>query len=215
MSSLAAARAGAFLRPLLFSRSPRLCLASLTRRFASDNFYYPPDWTPESGSLNAFAGAPPGNLGKRAKKLDQGILVIRCVWPRRLRLQHGSVGSEALRVFACVARATWGREGAGKRVSVHTQTQTLVSLRACACALTTARTPRAARRSFEMPFNVWCTGCRHLIAKGTPCACSHAHAHILVTTRLMTPLCAPQAFASTRRSVPWASTTAPRYGRSP
>jgi hypothetical protein len=45
----------------------------------ADNFYYPPDWTPESGSLNKFAGCPPGNLGKRAKKLDQGILVIRCV----------------------------------------------------------------------------------------------------------------------------------------
>jgi len=62
----------------------------------ADNFYYGPDYRPEDGSLNKARGAAPGGLGKRAKKLDQGILVIR----------------------------------------------------------------------FEMPFNVWCTGCRHMIAKG-------------------------------------------------
>ena len=44
----------------------------------ADNIYYPPEWTPEAGSLNKFAGVPPGHLGKRAKKMDQGILVIRC-----------------------------------------------------------------------------------------------------------------------------------------
>ena len=49
----------------------------------ADNFYYPPEWTPEAGSLNKFAGVPPGHLGKRAKKMDQGILVIRCVHVRR------------------------------------------------------------------------------------------------------------------------------------
>jgi coiled-coil domain-containing protein 130 len=43
----------------------------------ADNFYYGPDYRPEDGSLNKARGAPPGNLGKRAKKMDQGILVIR------------------------------------------------------------------------------------------------------------------------------------------
>ena len=51
----------------------------------ADNFYFPPDWTPEAGSLNKFAGCPPGHLGKRAKKLDQGILVIRCARAPALR----------------------------------------------------------------------------------------------------------------------------------
>eukprot|EP00249_Psilotum_nudum_P010154 c22369_g1_i1 orf=178-1152(+) len=60
----------------------------------ADNFYYPPEWTPEQGSLNKFHGQHP--LRERARKLDQGILIIR----------------------------------------------------------------------FEMPFNVWCAGCRSMIAKG-------------------------------------------------
>jgi len=66
----------------------------------ADNFYYPPDWDPNSGSEQARkAGgknAKHGSLGARANKSSQGILVIR----------------------------------------------------------------------FEMPFNVWCDGCNHLIAKG-------------------------------------------------
>eukprot|EP00252_Welwitschia_mirabilis_P008930 TRINITY_DN2119_c0_g1_i1.p1 TRINITY_DN2119_c0_g1~~TRINITY_DN2119_c0_g1_i1.p1 ORF type:complete len:313 (+),score=71.22 TRINITY_DN2119_c0_g1_i1:230-1168(+) len=60
----------------------------------ADNFYYPPEWTPDQGSLNKFQGQHP--LRERARKLDQGILIIR----------------------------------------------------------------------FEMPFNVWCGGCRSMIAKG-------------------------------------------------
>lgn len=62
----------------------------------ADNFYFPPEWTPQQGSLNKAQGKAPGNLGARAKKMDQGILVIR----------------------------------------------------------------------FEMMFNVWCSGCNHMIAKG-------------------------------------------------
>eukprot|EP00898_Chlorokybus_atmophyticus_P007695 jgi/Chlat1/7927/Chrsp68S07358 len=61
----------------------------------ADNFYFPPEWTPEQGSLNKFHGSH-GALGDRARKLDQGILIIR----------------------------------------------------------------------FEMPFNVWCLGCKSMIAKG-------------------------------------------------
>ncbi|CAI7837115.1 unnamed protein product, partial [Closterium sp. NIES-53] len=60
----------------------------------ADNFYYPPEWTPEQGSLNKFQGQHP--LRERAKKLGDGILVIR----------------------------------------------------------------------FEMPFHVWCGGCKSMIAKG-------------------------------------------------
>eukprot|EP00742_Colponemidia_sp_Colp-10_P003163 GILJ01003371.1.p1 GENE.GILJ01003371.1~~GILJ01003371.1.p1 ORF type:complete len:344 (+),score=62.63 GILJ01003371.1:40-1071(+) len=60
----------------------------------ADNFYYPPGWTPDQGSINKYQKSHP--LGKRAAKIDQGILVIR----------------------------------------------------------------------FEMPFNVWCEGCEHLIGKG-------------------------------------------------
>ena len=57
----------------------------------ADNFYFPPEWTPEAGSLNKFAGVPPGHLGKRAKKMDQGILVIRCVHARGLRWRRRHV----------------------------------------------------------------------------------------------------------------------------
>lgn len=60
----------------------------------ADNFYYPPEWTPEKGSLNKFHGQHA--LRERARKLDQGILIIR----------------------------------------------------------------------FEMPFNIWCGGCKSMIAKG-------------------------------------------------
>lgn len=45
----------------------------------ADNFYYPPEWTPDQGGLNKFQGQHP--LRERAKKLDQGILVIRFEMP--------------------------------------------------------------------------------------------------------------------------------------
>jgi len=41
----------------------------------ADNFYYPPEWDPSKGGLNKFQNSHP--LGVRAKKLGQGILVIR------------------------------------------------------------------------------------------------------------------------------------------
>ncbi|ORX50109.1 DUF572-domain-containing protein [Hesseltinella vesiculosa] len=43
------------------------------------NKYYPPDWTPEKGSVNKFVGKHP--LGDRARKLDQGILIVRFEMP--------------------------------------------------------------------------------------------------------------------------------------
>eukprot|EP00897_Mesotaenium_endlicherianum_P003309 jgi/Mesen1/3005/ME000177S02276 len=45
----------------------------------ADNFYYPPEWTPDKGGLNKFQGQHP--LRERAKKIDQGILVIRFEMP--------------------------------------------------------------------------------------------------------------------------------------
>eukprot|EP00727_Mastigamoeba_balamuthi_P013957 m51a1_g9184 hypothetical protein (290) ;mRNA; f:62968-63972 len=45
----------------------------------STNKYYPPEWTPEQGSLNKFRGRHP--LGVRGKKADQGIIVIRFEMP--------------------------------------------------------------------------------------------------------------------------------------
>jgi len=45
----------------------------------ADNFYYPPEWTPKQGSLNKFNGQHA--LRERAKKIDQGILVIRFEMP--------------------------------------------------------------------------------------------------------------------------------------
>ena len=41
----------------------------------ADNFYFPPEWDPKKGGLNQQQGQHP--LRERAKKLDQGILVIR------------------------------------------------------------------------------------------------------------------------------------------
>ncbi|KAI7898113.1 CWC16 protein [Cokeromyces recurvatus] len=58
------------------------------------NKYYPPDWTPEKGSINKFYGKHA--LGDRARKLDEGILIVR----------------------------------------------------------------------FELPFNIWCSGCENHIGKG-------------------------------------------------
>ncbi|KAK2997929.1 hypothetical protein RJ639_024800, partial [Escallonia herrerae] len=45
----------------------------------ADNFYYPPEWDPKQGSLNKFHGQHA--LRERAKKIDQGILVIRFEMP--------------------------------------------------------------------------------------------------------------------------------------
>ncbi|XP_027095404.1 coiled-coil domain-containing protein 130-like [Coffea eugenioides] len=45
----------------------------------ADNFYYPPEWSPKKGGLNKFHGQHA--LRERARKLDQGILVIRFEMP--------------------------------------------------------------------------------------------------------------------------------------
>ncbi|GAU23513.1 hypothetical protein TSUD_39920 [Trifolium subterraneum] len=45
----------------------------------ADNFYYPPEWDPSQGSLNTFHGQHA--LRERARKLDQGILIIRFEMP--------------------------------------------------------------------------------------------------------------------------------------
>lgn len=43
------------------------------------NKYYPPEWTPQDGSINKFKGQHP--LRERARKLDQGILIVRFELP--------------------------------------------------------------------------------------------------------------------------------------
>ncbi|PIA19273.1 DUF572-domain-containing protein [Coemansia reversa NRRL 1564] len=43
------------------------------------NKYYPPDWVPSKGSANAFVGQHP--LRSRARKLDQGVLIVRFEMP--------------------------------------------------------------------------------------------------------------------------------------
>ncbi|XP_042491050.1 coiled-coil domain-containing protein 130 [Macadamia integrifolia] len=45
----------------------------------ADNFYYPPEWSPNQGSLNKFHGQHA--LRERARKIDQGILIIRFEMP--------------------------------------------------------------------------------------------------------------------------------------
>ncbi|KAI0502195.1 hypothetical protein KFK09_017142 [Dendrobium nobile] len=45
----------------------------------ADNFYYPPEWSPKKGSLNKFHGQHA--LRERARKIDQGILIIRFEMP--------------------------------------------------------------------------------------------------------------------------------------
>ncbi|GFP92118.1 coiled-coil domain-containing protein 130, partial [Phtheirospermum japonicum] len=45
----------------------------------ADNFYYPPEWDPKKGGLNKFHSQQA--LRERAKKIDQGILVIRFEMP--------------------------------------------------------------------------------------------------------------------------------------
>ncbi|KAI8918176.1 CWC16 protein, partial [Powellomyces hirtus] len=43
------------------------------------NKYYPPDWDPSKGSINTYVGQHP--LRDRARKLDQGILIVRFEMP--------------------------------------------------------------------------------------------------------------------------------------
>uniref|UniRef100_A0A6B2LJ55 Splicing factor YJU2 n=1 Tax=Arcella intermedia TaxID=1963864 RepID=A0A6B2LJ55_9EUKA len=43
------------------------------------NKYYPPEWNPKDGSINKFVGQHP--LRDRARKLDQGILIVRFEMP--------------------------------------------------------------------------------------------------------------------------------------
>ncbi|KAL5487407.1 hypothetical protein EMCRGX_G020001 [Ephydatia muelleri] len=43
------------------------------------NKYYPPEWTPDQGSLNTFRGSHP--LRDRARKLHQGIMIMRFELP--------------------------------------------------------------------------------------------------------------------------------------
>ncbi|EFA77600.1 coiled-coil domain-containing protein 130 [Heterostelium album PN500] len=43
------------------------------------NKYYPSDWDPKHGSINKFVGSHP--YGKRARKIDQGILTVRFEMP--------------------------------------------------------------------------------------------------------------------------------------
>ncbi|RKO89444.1 CWC16 protein, partial [Blyttiomyces helicus] len=43
------------------------------------NKYYPPDWDPSKGSINKHVGQHP--LRDRARKLDQGILIVRFELP--------------------------------------------------------------------------------------------------------------------------------------
>lgn len=45
----------------------------------ADNFYYPPGWTPDKGSVNTFQKSHP--LGKRAKYIHEGILIVRFEMP--------------------------------------------------------------------------------------------------------------------------------------
>lgn len=48
----------------------------------ADNFYYPPEYRAEHGSLNKFRGSHP--LGERAKRIHEGILVIRFEMPYKV-----------------------------------------------------------------------------------------------------------------------------------
>lgn len=55
-----------------------LALSNKAERKAS-NKYYPPEWTPDKGSLNTFHGSHP--LRERAKRLHEGIMRIRFEMP--------------------------------------------------------------------------------------------------------------------------------------
>ena len=53
------------------------------------NKYYPPDWDPSKGSVNKYVGQHP--LRDRAKKLSQGILVIRYCLSGEIELSMASL----------------------------------------------------------------------------------------------------------------------------
>eukprot|EP00644_Phytophthora_capsici_P015777 jgi/Phyca11/577127/estExt2_Genewise1.C_PHYCAscaffold_1020082 len=56
----------------------------------ADGYYYPTQWRPEHGSLNAFHGSHP--LGKRAKDLARdGVLVVRFEMPFSVWCTHCDV----------------------------------------------------------------------------------------------------------------------------
>jgi len=104
--------------------------------------------------------------------------------------------------------------GKGGRARTRHNRQTLRAARVALLRRPLTRPSRTAR-SFEMPFNVWCGGCRHMIAKG---AFFHARLHgprggLGCVAHAAFRGC--QACASTRRSARWASTFRPRSGRSP
>ena len=50
------------------------------------NKYYPPEWEPKHGSINKFRGQHP--LRERARKLDQGILIVRFEMPFNVWCGH-------------------------------------------------------------------------------------------------------------------------------
>lgn len=52
----------------------------------ADNYYYPKEWRPEHGSINAFHKSHP--LGKRARHLDDGVLIVRFEMPFNVWCTH-------------------------------------------------------------------------------------------------------------------------------
>ncbi|KAI9096555.1 CWC16 protein, partial [Phlyctochytrium arcticum] len=50
------------------------------------NKYYPPDWDPSKGSINTFVGQHP--LRDRARKISQGILIVRFELPFNIWCTH-------------------------------------------------------------------------------------------------------------------------------
>jgi len=52
----------------------------------STNKYYPPEWEPKDGSINKFVGQHP--LRERARKLNQGILIVRFEMPYNVYCDH-------------------------------------------------------------------------------------------------------------------------------
>ena len=105
---------------------------------------------PLEAATSAFilrpADAPPpfaqfhgshGALGDRARKLDQGILVIRFEMVGRARLPKAAAAN--------AAAAAWVRRAAPPSL----------------CAVPSPPLPLSLQ-----PFNTWCSGCGHLIGKG-------------------------------------------------
>ncbi|CAG8607968.1 24698_t:CDS:2 [Cetraspora pellucida] len=65
------------------------------------NKYYPPDWVPEKGSVNKFVGKHP--LGDRARKISQGILIVRFELPFNIWCEgcdkHVGKGEKLLSIY--------------------------------------------------------------------------------------------------------------------